>query len=145
MAGRTDAFLVSTGVDFALARYNPDGTLDGTFGSGGLVTTDFSRGPIVVRGASDQAFSVAIQADGRIVVAGSGGTDGDFALARYNPDGSLDLSFDGDGRVTTDFGAGSFDVASVVAIQEDGKIVASCFSYSTFRDGDFALARYHPD
>src|SRR5205823_1172487 len=60
--------------DFALARYHPDGTLDGTFGSGGLVTTDFG-------GTSDLAFAVVLQPDSKLVAAGSSG--GEFALARY--------------------------------------------------------------
>jgi hypothetical protein len=64
----------------------------------------------------------------------------DFALARYNSNGSLDTTFSGDGKVTTDF-AGSFDEAYAVAIQGDGKIVAAGLAeVSGF--GDFALARY---
>src|SRR5206468_1942992 len=83
---------------FALARYNADGTLDATFGGNGKVTTSFSS--FIGGGAS----SVAIQGDGKIVAAGATG-DGNFALARYNTDGSLDASFDGDGKVTTSFTA----------------------------------------
>ncbi len=66
---------------------------------------------------------MAIQADGKIVAVGPSGADGgDFALARYNPNGSLDTSFSGDGKQTTDFGG--VDRANGVAIQADGKIVA---------------------
>ncbi len=70
----------------------------------------------------DEANGVALQGDGKIVAVGRGGASGDFALARYNPNGSLDTSFSGDGRQTTDFGAAT--EASGVALQGDGKIVA---------------------
>ncbi|MGH2732265.1 MAG: delta-60 repeat domain-containing protein, partial [Actinomycetota bacterium] len=71
--------------DFALARYNPDGSLDPTFGGDGIVTTAVGVG-------DDRVFALALQPDGRIVAAGESfnGVDRDFALARYNPDGSLD-------------------------------------------------------
>ena len=118
--------------DFALARYNPDGSLDTSFGSGGKVTTDF--------GGFDAASAVAIQPDGKIIAAGRSGS-GDFALARYNPDGSLDSSFGSGGKVTTDFGG--FDSAFGVALQADGKIVAAGFqATSTQRGTDIAVARY---
>ncbi len=120
--------------DFALARYNADGSLDPSFGSGGKVTTDF--------GGFDLALGVALQSDGKIVAAGQGGSSFDFALARYNADGSLDTSFGSGGKVTTDFGV--FEAATAVAIQRDGKIVATG---STFSSGfqQFALARYNAD
>jgi len=85
---------------------------------------------------------VAIQADGKIVVAGSAnnGTDNDFALARYNSDGSLDTSFDTDGKVTAPIGT-SNDVGNAVAIQADGKIVVAGYARTGTND-DLALARY---
>ena len=103
--------------DFALARYNPNGSLDTSFSGDGKLTTDF--------GGPRRATGVAIQPDGKIVVGrlAGGGASGDFALARYNPNGSLDTSFSGDGKQTTDFG-GADDGATGVAIQPDGKIVA---------------------
>jgi uncharacterized delta-60 repeat protein len=120
--------------DFALARYNPDGNLDTSFGSGGKVTTDF--GPLFAEGAGD----VAIQNDDKLVAAGGTGLNGaDFALARYKPDGTLDPSFGSGGKVTTDFGAS--DMAGGVAVQTDGKIVAAGSNFFT-TGGDFALARY---
>jgi uncharacterized delta-60 repeat protein len=120
--------------NFALARYNLDGSLDTSFGSGGKVITTF--------GGADQASGVVLQADGKIVVAGQTdtGTSIDFALARYNPDGSLDATFGTGGRVTTNFTGSSDDVASAVAVQFDGKIVVGGDA-----DGNFALARYNPD
>ena len=120
--------------DFALARYNPDGSLDPSF-SGGLQFTDFGS---TVGGAA----GVAIQANGRIVAVGAGGAGGEFALARYTTNGSLDTSFSGDGKQTTDFGG--FDAATAVALQGDGKIVA-VGGTSNFPSGDFAFARYNPN
>ncbi|MFF1396789.1 calcium-binding protein [Streptomyces sp. NPDC058287] len=123
--------------NFALARYNTDGSLDTSFGTGGKVITDM--------GGADGAFGVAVQADGRIVAAGlsGAGTAGDnFALARYNADGSLDTSFDNDGKVITDFGGD--DPGHGVAVQADGKIVAVGASAPlNTGDYDFALARYN--
>ncbi|WP_351234945.1 calcium-binding protein [Streptomyces sp. NPDC002133] len=124
--------------NFALARYNTDGSLDTTFDTDGKVTTSFG-------GNSDLAFAVAVQADGRIVAAGESfsGVSNDFALARYNTDGSLDTTFDTDGKVTTSFG-GNSDLASAVAVQADGKIIAAGLNSSVGTD-DFALARYNTD
>lgn len=131
----------TTYTDFTLARYNPNGALDTSFGAGGIVTTDF--------GIYESAYSVAIQADGKIVAAGHR-DDGEFGfsnfvLARYNADGSLDTSFDTDGRVITTFdGTGS---ANAVAIQSDGKILAAGYSQSCYifscTAPDFAIVRYN--
>jgi uncharacterized delta-60 repeat protein len=127
-------YLGASNYDFALARYNPDGTLDPTFGTGGEVTTDFF-------GGFDEAWAVAIQGEGHIVVAGYTyeGSNFDFALARYKPDGTLDPMFGTGGKVTTDFFGGD-DYAFAVAIQGDGNIVAAGVA-----NGDFALAGYNPD
>jgi uncharacterized delta-60 repeat protein/uncharacterized repeat protein (TIGR01451 family) len=126
------------GTDFLVVRFNGDGSLDTTFGSGGVVTTDF--GGVLF----DAAFGVALQSNGKIVAAGSAfngfSSSADFALARYNADGSLDASFGSGGKVTTDFGG--FDVANAVGLQTDGKIVAAGTGGS---GSDFALARYLGD
>jgi uncharacterized delta-60 repeat protein len=125
--------------DFAVARYNSNGTLDTSFDSDGKLTTDFS-------GNNDDARAVAIQPDGGIVVAGVSSNVfgvGDFALARYNQNGSLDTTFDTDGRVTTDI-ANRNDAANAVAIQSDGEIVAAG-STDNGNNYDFALVRYNPD
>ncbi|MGW4896970.1 calcium-binding protein [Kitasatospora sp. NPDC004240] len=128
-AGATD--------DFALARYNPDGSLDTGFGTGGKVTTDFA-------GGSDEARGLAVQADGKIVAVGRSevpeGGFGWFSLARYNTDGSLDTGFDTDGKAVVDFGTGGADDAFGVAVQGDGKIVAAGLT-----GGDVALARLNAD
>ena len=131
--------------DFAVARYNPDGTLDTSFGVGGKVQTDFPNLAAV-------ASSVVVQPDRKIVVAGCAFPLftflGDFKVVRYNPDGSLDSSFGDGGIVTTIFPEGSY--AFAVTLQPDGKIVAAGTVFVDFNPGessntDFALARYNPD
>ncbi len=119
--------------DFAVVRYNQDGSLDLTFDGDGKVTT-----PVFV--GSDGAQSVAIQPDGKIVLAGFANGIYDFALVRYNPNGSLDPTFDGDGIITTSF-LSSHDFAFSMAIQPDGKIVAVGYTVTGNNTG-FALARY---
>src|SRR5262249_16583242 len=129
--------------DFAVARYNADGTLDSTFGRGGKVRTDFP-------GLAAVASSVVIQPDGKIVVAGGAfpifAFLGNFEIVRYTANGRLDRSFGDGGIVTTIFEAGSY--ASAIALQPDGKIVAAGTVYVDFvigdqSDTDFALARYN--
>jgi uncharacterized delta-60 repeat protein len=126
--------------DFGLARYNTDGSPDADFDTDGKLTTDFFN-------YTDYAFAIAIQSDGKIVVAGQAGdyvsNNDDFALARYNTDGTLDASFDGDGKQTTGFFSGGYDQAVAIAIQSDGNIVAAgkAVNNATF-NSDFALARY---
>jgi uncharacterized delta-60 repeat protein len=122
---------------FALARYNTDGTLDTAFSTDGKVTTNFTRW-------HDSVQNLAIQPDGRIVtggIAGSGGSNADFALARYNADGTLDSTFSGDGKATTDFSL-IYDAAWDVALQPDGKIILGGEAGGSRR---FALARYNAD
>lgn len=122
------------GVDFALARYNTDGTLDTTFSTNGKVTTAFTDGSF--------ANAVAIQSDGKIIAAG--GAQG-FALARYDTDGALDPTFGTGGLVTTSVTSGT-NQANDVAIQADGKIVAAGFATpgGPWRR-HFAVARYLSD
>jgi uncharacterized delta-60 repeat protein len=139
-AGNSNAS--GTSDDFALARYNTDGTLDGTFGTAGRVLTDFSGSGI----SPDFALALALQSDGKVVAAGISSANGsdDYALARYNVDGSLDGSFGVGGKVLTDFsGTGSTDDLYGLSIQEDGKIVAAGFSAGAGSDPDFALALYN--
>ncbi|MGB7510780.1 MAG: hypothetical protein WBP54_05765, partial [Pelodictyon phaeoclathratiforme] len=102
---------------------------------GGIVTTDF--------GGSDSGQSVILQQDGKIVVAGetSGGGDGGFGVVRYNTDGSLDTTFDGDGKVITAFGG--WIGAGSAALQNDGMIVVAGKTVYDGGGGDFALVRYN--
>jgi len=124
---------------FAVARYNRNGTLDRTFGGDGKVTTDVTPG-------EDTATAMAIQPDGRIVAAGSADNLGRFALARFDPDGSLDPGFGDNGIVTHDLTRGYLDVASAVAIQPDGRIVAAGSAGGRQSDmGRFTVVRYDPD
>jgi len=120
---------------FALVRYNANGALDSSFGSGGKVTTSFT-------GNTDVALSVAVQSDAKIVVAGHAGSFGspDFALARYNDDGSLDVSFGTGGKATTDIASGD-DAGHSMAVQSNGKIVVAgkVFDGSNY---SFAVVRY---
>lgn len=131
-----------SGTDFMLVRHLRDGGLDPDFGQGGRVFTAFGNG-----GRSDEAQAVAVQPDGRILVAGSsdqGATGYDFALARYHADGSLDTSFGEGGRVITSFGAGA-DRAHALLLLPDGGIVLAGDSHQGANGTDFALARYHAD
>ncbi|MCP5089557.1 MAG: hypothetical protein GY949_01400, partial [Gammaproteobacteria bacterium] len=139
---QTDGKIVVTGYtdnDIALVRYNSDGTLDTGYGTGGKVISDLS-------GNDDKGYAAALQADGKIVVAGysNNGVDNDFMLARYDTDGSLDTSFGGgDGFTTTAIGSGD-DIARSLALQADGKIVLAGQSSNGSND-DFAYARYNSD
>src|SRR3569832_614950 len=109
--------------DFIVARYNANGTLDKRFGKNGKITTDFFRNV-------DSISAIAIQPDGRILVAGfaqlpgNGGNPRVFALARYRSDGNPDTSFGNGGAFTTSFG-GSFAAVSALMVQPDGKIVVA--------------------
>ena len=96
--------------DFVLARYNPDGSLDTGFGNGGRVNTDFD-------GQEQSVQTLALMPDGKILAAGktyTANNSTDFALARYNPDGSPDTTFGAGGRATTDFGGGTEVIVDLV-------------------------------
>jgi uncharacterized delta-60 repeat protein len=122
-----------TNKDFALVRYKTNGSRDSTFGTNGIVTTSISA-------SQDIAYSVAIQTDGKIVVAGIryDGSMYYLVLARYDTNGILDNSFDSDGKVLTYLPA---DILGQVGlcIQPDGKIVAVA------GNGDFIVARFNSD
>ncbi|MEQ9120942.1 MAG: calcium-binding protein, partial [Alphaproteobacteria bacterium] len=125
-----------SGGDFALARYGADGALDVTFGGGdGVVTTDI--------GGAERVAGLALRTDGRLVAVGT--SAGDFAVARYNSDGSLDMTFGGgDGVVTTDLG--DLEAARDVALQTDGKIVVVGQSFASHDTTlDFTAIRYNVD
>ncbi|MEO5889403.1 MAG: hypothetical protein ABIQ31_04080 [Ferruginibacter sp.] len=105
--------------DFAVARYNNKGILDSTFSNDGKLTTDF--------GVTDEAISVAIQADKKIIVAGN--TDNSkFAVARYNFNGTPDLNFGNGGKLILALGIA--DVCQSVVVQADGKILVAGYSYT---------------
>jgi uncharacterized delta-60 repeat protein len=121
------------GYDFSVARFNSNGTVDNTFDGDGVVTTDFGSN------AWDIANTVAVQPDGKIIAAGI--SNQQFALARYNVDGSLDNTFNGNGKVITQIGSYS-EIFSILLLP-DGKILAGGTSFSG--TNRFTMARYLPD
>ena len=127
--------------DFALARYNADGGLDQTFGTGGKVITHFPG----VFNTGSTATSVGLQSDGKVVVGGfykNESTPHQFALTRYNPNGSLDSTFGSSGKVMTTIGTGdAFSFA--IVLQSNGRIVLAGYSYTLGHD--FSLAGYNTD
>jgi len=124
--------------DFALARYNPNGSLDTTFSGDGKLITNF--------GSNDEAWDVAVQSDGKIIAAGrtcnSSGLACNVALARYNTNGTLDTTFSGDGKQITDFDGGDNGSLGGLAIQSDGKIVLAGYVWNGMNN-DFAVYRYN--
>jgi uncharacterized delta-60 repeat protein len=136
-AGESDA---GAGRDFVLVRYNPDGSVDTTFGQAGIVRTDL--------GGSDGVVALAVEPDGALVAAGNstGAAGTDFAVTRYRSNGSLDTSFGTGGTVRTDVGANTDDYARAVALQPDGRIVVVGGSNARRgTDHDFAMVRYTSD
>ena len=136
------------GNDFALARYNRNGSLDRSFGENGKVTTHFPGGPNPQFNVSAEASALVIQPDGKIVAAGMAFNAGTgartFALLRYNSHGDLDRRFGGSGMVTADFG-GVGAQANGLVLQPDRKLVVVGSTSDINGNSDFALARYHPD
>ncbi|WP_276132471.1 T9SS type A sorting domain-containing protein [Polluticoccus soli] len=124
----------NTSYDFVLFRLNDDGSRDSGFGVNGATVLDFASN-------YDKCNDATLLPDGKIILAGytvSPGTGNDFAMARFNADGSLDNSFGQNGKVITDLGGG--DIARGIAVQSDGRIVLTGNS-----NNQFALARYNPD
>lgn len=121
--------------DVALIRMLPDGSLDAAFNGTGMVTTDNG-------GQGDFGMALALQPDGKILVAGytNNGTNNDLLLLRYNGDGTLDGSFNGTGMVVTALSSGD-DMAAGVAVQSDGGIVVAGTTWNG-TDKDFAVVRY---
>jgi len=121
--------------DFAIARYNTDGSLDKSFSTDGIQTTDFDD--------SEDARSIALQKDGKIVAGGNHG------LVRYNTDGSLDNTFDGDGKLSTDFSLNNrikYNTVKSVTVQQDGKTIAVGNAYFEEYDSyPICVTRYNTD
>ena len=129
--------------DFAVSRHLASGELDPSFGENGVAITDFGK-------SWDWAYALALQPDGRIVVAGFSDRSGsrDFALARYGHDGRLDQSFGRNGLVLTPVRPLSTDIVHGLAVQPDGNILAAGVTFddkATLRPhGDFMIGRYTP-
>lgn len=126
-------------LDFALVRYNSDGSLDASFGSGGIVTTDL--------GGNDQIFEVILQPDGKLIVGGTSNVSGinQFVLTRYTAHGLVDLTFNPSsstpGTVFTSF-IGDNSELFALALQQNGRVVASGNVLTGLTTSEFGLARY---
>lgn len=129
--------------NFALVRYQPDGVLDPTFGVGGTVITSFGPGPDLIK-------SLTLQPDGKLLVTGTAhnGQDGDLALARYQPDGALDATFDQDGKLRLNFAkeweSSRDDGGEDILVQPDGKIVVVGYTRNNLHS-KFVVVRCLPD
>lgn len=154
MAVQPDGKIVAIGTSrtgssnnrYALVRYNSDGSLDTSFGTGGKVITVFAN-------VTENANALLLQPDGKIMIAGSiaqpGVVDSSWALVRYNNNGSLDTSFGNGGLVRTNVGT-YLDSVGSIALQPDGKIVAAGNTAiarppGEQRNSNIAVARYNPD
>lgn len=135
VAGTSSSYSSTVGdyYRFVLLRYNTNGTLDNTFDGDGRVLCD--------SGKNRDAFALAIQADGKMIVAGT--IDSNFALYRYNSNGSLDNTFGVSGKVITDIAITSLDIIYSLALQSDGKIIACGTTYNSSTNSDIALIRYN--
>jgi uncharacterized delta-60 repeat protein len=124
--------------DFAVVRYNINGSLDANFGNNGIIYTDFS-------GDDDNAFTVTILDNGKILVGGVNAFgyigNNEFALVRYNSNGSIDTSFGNNGKVSTNLGNYA-DVGLALAIQSDNKILLAGYS-NNGNNKNFSLLRYN--
>lgn len=132
---------VGATTQFAVARFNTDGSPDTTFGTGGVILTP-------VGGGNAAAHDVYLQLDEQIVVAGfSENASQDMAVTRYSADGVLDTTFGSSGIVQIDYPLGLADVANGVVVQLDGKIVVAGATKTnrSLADEDFALVRLNTD
>lgn len=141
-----EKILVAGQVDdtFALARYNANGTLDTSFGTGGVVKTK-----ILSAESISGAMAVALQPDNKIVAAGYVVVDqSNFAVVRYNPDGSLDNTFSGNGKTAPDFNGGH-DWAHALAIDSVGRLLVAGRVWdpdtASPDDYDMGVMRFNPD
>ncbi|HUM48481.1 MAG TPA: hypothetical protein PLD84_16230, partial [Chitinophagales bacterium] len=127
---------------FALVRYNTDGTLDNTFNGAGKVTVPFAANSAIV------SAMVIQPADGKIILAGQVFNEitfkWEFALARFNTDGTPDNSFDNDGQLTTAIGT-TDNYINAITLQSDGKMIVAGNSGTTPSNNNFTLARYDTD
>ncbi|WP_263261472.1 type I secretion target [Pseudomonas sp. RIT-PI-S] len=129
-----------TGADFSVTRYNADGTLDSTFAHNGTAAFDVATG-------DDFARAVAVQADGKLLIAGtsdSGGGNYDFSVIRLNADGSLDSTFGNNGRATFDF-EGARDAAQTITVLENGKILLTGAAFNSADNAAFAALQLNAD
>lgn len=143
--------------DFGIARFNPDGSPDSTFSVDGWTSVPvFDDDPNgTTTAAVDRAYKVLVQPDGKILVAGHGAyrintptavsTMNSFAIVRLNADGTLDPTFDGDGRASSSLGGLGAALAYAAVLQPDGKIVLGGRNGTPTADADIGLARFNAD
>jgi len=150
LVGGYSASAASFPVCFALARYNSNGFLDNAFGTGGKVTTYFGAGGSSGNNLDDdEAYCIALQPDGKIILAGYSYLGSDtfttFALARYNTNGSLDNTFGIGGKVRMQVPGYKGSLLRAITLQEDNKIIAvgSCCNMEQCYDQNFVVARYN--
>jgi uncharacterized delta-60 repeat protein len=139
VAGNSGAGFASELNDFAIARFNADGSVDQNFGSGGKLKTHFNG----QYNTGTRAAAAILQADGKLIVVGSyknEGTYREMALARYNPNGTLDNTFGAGGMLSTSFNANAH--GNAVQLQTDGKIVVAGYVETGRHNNDMALTRY---
>lgn len=140
---QSDGKIVVTGsygengnINVFVARFNADGSLDNTFSVDGIVDTDFFNN------SPERAYAINLYSDGKILVAGYTGTD--ILLIRYNSDGTLDLTFNGSGKKSIDFGLA--ESAYAITVQPDGKLLLGGISYDAVNDfSKYMLARVNSD
>lgn len=133
VAGHLDG----TNSAFLVIRLTSSGAYDNTFGTAGIVTSDFGASSI------NETNSMVIQPDGKILIAGwTSSGDKDIALLRFNSDGSADNTFGVDGKVSTDLN-NAIQEAHEVALQPDGKIIVAGFTFSPLSANDVVVLRYN--
>jgi uncharacterized delta-60 repeat protein len=126
---------------FFISRYNLDGSIDSTFGENGKQTTGFGNGNSFM-----SSNTLVIQNDGKIVVGGFFRQNpSNFAISRYNVDGTLDSSFSEDGKKVTNFGNYAFTEIYALAVQKDDKIVVAGAATDVSFNSHLIIVRYNPD
>ncbi len=130
--------------DMVIWRYNPDGTLDSTFDSDGIVVHDNAAGG----SGLDQGYSITTDSANRILVTGRShnGFNYDLAIWRYNSDGTLDNTFDSDGIAVHDSaaGGGDYDIGLSIITDSAGEILVTGRSHNSLSN-DMVIWRYNPD
>lgn len=126
-----------TNSDFLLMRLTSSGAYDTAFGNSGIVITSFAAN------STDETNAIAIQPDGKIVIAGwTSSNIKDFALLKFNTDGSIDSTFGVNGKVSTDINF-TLEDARGIRLQPDGKILISGFTSGPVSAQDVAVLRYN--
>jgi uncharacterized delta-60 repeat protein len=136
LLARFDARDVQQSDNLAVVRLNADGSLDGAFGTAGVVKIDVG---------DDYAGDVALQADGKFVLAGSVYGLNEFMVIRLTENGTFDTSFSGDGLAAPQFFGYSYENAENLEILADGRIVVAGWVESPTTSNHLALARLNPD